>query len=67
METNIETNMGEAASAYAKEGYAIFPVHTIVESKCTCGQTKGCKPAKHPIGACPPWRAGCDYRSHHDQ
>ncbi len=54
MDTNVQINMGEAASAYAKAGYAVFPIHTIVESKCTCGQTKGCKPAKHPVGSLVP-------------
>jgi putative DNA primase/helicase len=54
MDKNTEINMGEAASAYAKGGYAIFPVHTIRDNKCTCGQAKSCKPAKHPIGSLVP-------------
>ncbi|MEK9722981.1 MAG: bifunctional DNA primase/polymerase [Rhodospirillaceae bacterium] len=38
----------EAALRYAGEGLWVFPVHSVVAGKCTCGKAS-CKPAgKHP-------------------
>ena len=48
---NPELNMGEAAASYAEAGFAVFPVHTIRDNKCTCGEANGCAPAKHPVGS----------------
>jgi putative DNA primase/helicase len=45
-----ETTMLDAALNYARDGLAIFPVHTVRDGVCACGGTKNCKPGKHPIG-----------------
>jgi len=37
------------ASRYGELGYAVFPCHSILDEKCTCGK-KACKsPGKHPL------------------
>lgn len=37
-----------AALKYASKGWAVLPLHTIEQGRCTCG-TKGCRsPGKHP-------------------
>ncbi len=39
----------DAALAYGKAGYAIFPLYTIVGGKCDCNQPpEKCTPGKHP-------------------
>lgn len=38
----------EAARSYAERGWAIFPVHSIVNGRCTCGKAKCESPGKHP-------------------
>jgi hypothetical protein len=43
--------MAEAAIRYAQGGVRVFPLHSIVDGHCTCGQPrKGnlCTPGKHP-------------------
>ena len=40
--------MREAAVAYAARGWRVFPLHGIVNGRCTCG--RGCSsPGKHPL------------------
>lgn len=36
-----------AAFSYLNRGWAVFPVHTAVEGRCSCGEDCG-SPAKHP-------------------
>jgi putative DNA primase/helicase len=38
----------EAALQYAGRGWAVFPLHSIKDSRCTCGQDCGRNAAKHP-------------------
>lgn len=37
-------------SHYRKLGYPLFPVHSIVDGKCTCGNRNCANPGKHPSG-----------------
>lgn len=38
------------ASVYAHErGWAVFPVHGVVEGRCTCGAATCSNPGKHPV------------------
>jgi putative DNA primase/helicase len=53
-QTNMSTDMLEAALSYARAGLNIFPAHAIRGGKCSCGEIKGCSPGKHPIGALVP-------------
>ncbi|MFG6599097.1 MULTISPECIES: bifunctional DNA primase/polymerase [unclassified Sulfitobacter] len=39
----------EYALRYASQGWAVFPVHGIVEGRCTCGKLDCTSPGKHPI------------------
>lgn len=41
------SEMGEAALAYAKKGWRVFPCHTPVDQGCSCGQDCG-SVGKHP-------------------
>ena len=51
---DIPIPMLDWALAYARAAYNVFPVHTMWNGKCSCGGAKGCKPAKHPVGALVP-------------
>jgi hypothetical protein len=51
-------SLGQAALRYARAGFSVFPVHGIVNGRCTCGSAhdgtekgkKGkSKPGKHPV------------------
>ncbi len=37
------------ALAYAGRGWRVFPIHTIVDDKCTCDNPECGDIAKHPI------------------
>ena len=42
------SEMGEAALAYANRGWAVFPLHTPVEGRCSCRQPECRDIGKHP-------------------
>lgn len=43
------TDLVEAALAYARESFAVFPLHTPINGICDCPDGPGCKsPGKHP-------------------
>ncbi len=47
------TNL-QAATWYARHGFAVFPCHTIRDGKCSCGIAECGSPGKHPVGdLCP--------------
>jgi hypothetical protein len=41
--------MMQLALAYASFGWAVFPVHSIRNGKCTCGRKACTSPGKHPL------------------
>ena len=41
--------LGEAALAYARRGWLVFPLHGIVNERCTCGRLDCSSPGKHPL------------------
>ena len=49
-----EMTVLDAAFAYTRVGFRVFPAHTIRNGVCTCGGAKGCSPGKHPMGALVP-------------
>ena len=38
----------EYAKRYAEKGWAVLPVHTIIEGRCTCGKADCSSAGKHP-------------------
>jgi hypothetical protein len=40
--------MIEDALAYARRGWHVFPLHHIINGRCTCGKAKCRSPGKHP-------------------
>ncbi|MFN2489134.1 MAG: bifunctional DNA primase/polymerase [Actinomycetota bacterium] len=38
-----------AALAYARRGWAVFPVHGVLRGACTCGRSSCSSPGKHPL------------------
>src|SRR5437764_6568001 len=44
------SDLGQAALRYARQGWAVFPTHTITQDgACSCGgKVSDCKPGKHP-------------------
>ncbi|MDP8237679.1 MAG: bifunctional DNA primase/polymerase [Candidatus Hatepunaea meridiana] len=43
------SDMLDAAMKYASYGWAVFPVHSIRDGKCTCGKSNCTSPGKHPL------------------
>src|SRR5579884_1684144 len=39
----------EAALAYAGWGWAVFPLHAVVDGRCSCRRAACAHPAKHPV------------------
>lgn len=39
---------------YASFGWRVFPLHTILDGRCTCGNVNCTSPGKHPYGALAP-------------
>ena len=42
-------NLSAAALGYAERGWAVFPLHGIVNGVCTCGRRDCSSPGKHPL------------------
>jgi len=43
------SDMLDAAIIYVSYGWAVFPVHSISDGACTCGNPKCKSPGKHPL------------------
>jgi Bifunctional DNA primase/polymerase, N-terminal len=41
--------VARAALDYAAHGWAVFPVHGLVEGRCGCGAADCASPGKHPL------------------
>lgn len=48
MDCSTKPNMKEAALELARHGCAVFPLHTVVDGKCSCGKADCDSIAKHP-------------------
>ena len=46
--TEFKNAIFEAAKEYAQRGWQIFPVHTVIDGKCTCGDPNCANQGKHP-------------------
>lgn len=47
-------SMGDIARALGGKGFAVFPIFTIEDGRCSCGQDRCSSPGKHPIGSLVP-------------
>ncbi|MHC5172340.1 MAG: bifunctional DNA primase/polymerase, partial [Planctomycetota bacterium] len=45
---NFKRRVFKCAKAYAEKGWAVLPVHTIIEGRCTCGKADCSSAGKHP-------------------
>lgn len=54
--SRLEDVMGiaERAMFYARRGLAVFPLWTIEDGRCSCGDARCSSPGKHPIGSLVP-------------
>lgn len=43
----------EHALLYARNGWGVFPVHAVVQARCTCGYERCSSAGKHPRTANP--------------
>ena len=50
----------DIALGYAARGYAVLPLHTVIESKCSCGKSDCASPGKHPLNPHGVREATCD-------
>ncbi len=39
----------EYALQYARQGWAVFPLHAVIDERCTCGKEDCSSPGKHPL------------------
>ena len=44
-----QENLMKCALAYAAKGWQVFPLHTIRDGECSCGNTNCDSPGKHPM------------------
>ncbi|RLE37767.1 hypothetical protein DRJ17_05830 [Candidatus Woesearchaeota archaeon] len=47
--TQSSSELLQSALAYASFGWAVFPVHSIRNGRCTCGRPACTSPGKHPL------------------
>src|ERR1700691_319081 len=52
---SVSNNMLDAALAYSRMGFRVFPLHTIIDGRCRCSRDPGIicasnppSPGKHP-------------------
>lgn len=50
----MAATMGQRAAFLASKGFAVFPVFTIEDGRCSCGAAGCSSPGKHPIGSLVP-------------
>lgn len=53
-QTGPESNLLDWALSYIHRGWAVLPLHTIVNGQCSCRGRENCKPGKHPQGLLAP-------------
>jgi putative DNA primase/helicase len=56
---NDKNELLNAAIAYARQGWAVIPLHTVVGGRCSCNK-QGCKIGKHPLISNWPEKASTD-------
>ncbi len=44
-----DRELGEIAQDYARRGWAVLPLHTVVNGKCSCNKSGCGSPGKHPL------------------
>ncbi len=50
MSTTLDDDeMGTIAAKYAERGWAVLPLHTVINQQCSCGKADCSSPGKHPL------------------
>jgi hypothetical protein len=44
-----DRELGDIAQEYARRGWSVLPLHTVVDERCSCGKANCQSPGKHPI------------------
>lgn len=47
-------SMGDYAAFLGRKGFAVFPIHSIIGGRCSCGLANCSSPGKHPDGSLVP-------------
>ena len=45
----MSRDLSAVARGYARRGWAVFPLHTVEDGRCSCGKPSCGSPGKHPL------------------
>jgi hypothetical protein len=45
----LENHLVQAALEYARRGWRVLPLHSVIDGVCSCGDKECGSPGKHPL------------------